>query len=293
MHNDAYATITFDSCGRIAGLCGSAEGFQLMLIDPETLESRATMPTSMRDPSSGANPLSDLCGRAYFYLDHRDRGRLRPPPDVRRHERDPRGRLPDRADARLGRPDLVRHQGRPGRRGGPAQRKGPQHPARGGADRQLLGDRRDRRRLHRQRPRPRPLRRLPSRCPAGHLAPALRPRVSAEARPALAGLGDHAHAHRTRSRGDHRQRRPADAGGGLPAYRCAGAGPRGLPSGCVRQRRRRHREQPGGGRPHGPRGEQLRLPEPRDDDRRTLDHPRASPWSTSAAAAAGGCGSPT
>jgi len=67
------ATITFDRRGRIVGLCGGLEGFQLMLIDPETLEARATMPTSQRDFTSGANPLTDLCGGAYFYLDHRDR----------------------------------------------------------------------------------------------------------------------------------------------------------------------------------------------------------------------------
>ncbi len=67
------ATITFDSRGRIVGLCGGVDGFQLMLIDPDTLESRATMTTSERDFTSGANPLSDLCGGAYFYLDHRDR----------------------------------------------------------------------------------------------------------------------------------------------------------------------------------------------------------------------------
>ena len=67
------ATITFDTRGRIVGLCGGLEGFQLMLIDPETLESQATMTTSQRDPTSGANPLTDLCGGAYFYLDHRDR----------------------------------------------------------------------------------------------------------------------------------------------------------------------------------------------------------------------------
>ena len=67
------ATIAFDRRGRIVGLCGSLDGFQLMLIDPVTLESKATMPTSTRDVTSGANPLTDLCGGAYFYLDHRDR----------------------------------------------------------------------------------------------------------------------------------------------------------------------------------------------------------------------------
>jgi hypothetical protein len=67
------ATVTFDSRGRLVGLCGGLDGFQLMLIDPETLEAKATMRTSDRDVTSGANPLSDLCGGAYFYLDDRDR----------------------------------------------------------------------------------------------------------------------------------------------------------------------------------------------------------------------------
>lgn len=67
------ATITFDQRGRIVGLCGGLDGFQLMLIDPVTLEPLASMKTSDRDITSGANPLTDLCGGAYFYLDHQDR----------------------------------------------------------------------------------------------------------------------------------------------------------------------------------------------------------------------------
>lgn len=67
------ATIAFDSRDRIVGLCGSLDGFELKLIDPETLDQRAAMRTSTRDATSGANPATDLCGGAYFYLDHRDR----------------------------------------------------------------------------------------------------------------------------------------------------------------------------------------------------------------------------
>jgi hypothetical protein len=67
------ATVTFDSRGRLVGLCGGLDGFQLMLIDPDTLEAKATMQTSQRDLASGNNPLSDLCGGAYFYLDDKDR----------------------------------------------------------------------------------------------------------------------------------------------------------------------------------------------------------------------------
>ncbi len=67
------ATVAFDRRDRIVGLCGGLEGFKLMLIDPVTLESLAEMETSPRDMAGGENPLSDLCGGAYFYLDHRDR----------------------------------------------------------------------------------------------------------------------------------------------------------------------------------------------------------------------------
>ena len=67
------ATVTFDSRGRIVALCGGLQGFQLMLIDPKTLDAIATMTTSTRDATSGANPLTDLCGGAYFYLDNHDR----------------------------------------------------------------------------------------------------------------------------------------------------------------------------------------------------------------------------
>ena len=67
------ATIAFDSRDRIVGLCGSLDGFELKLIDPETLDQQASMRTSTRDATSGENPATDLCGGAYFYLDHRDR----------------------------------------------------------------------------------------------------------------------------------------------------------------------------------------------------------------------------
>jgi hypothetical protein len=66
------ATMTFDSRGRIEALCGGLEGFTMMLIDPETLEpiSELTMPG--RDATSGRNPLTDICGGTYFFLDGRD-----------------------------------------------------------------------------------------------------------------------------------------------------------------------------------------------------------------------------
>ncbi|HEX5862263.1 MAG TPA: hypothetical protein VFY58_10495 [Nocardioides sp.] len=66
------ATITFDSRGRLEALCGGLEGFTMMLIDPVTLEpiSELTMPG--RDATSGRNPLTDICGGTYFFLDPHD-----------------------------------------------------------------------------------------------------------------------------------------------------------------------------------------------------------------------------
>jgi len=67
------ATMTFDSQDRIEALCGGLEGFTMMLIHPETLEpiSELTMPG--RDATSGKNPLTDICGGTYFFLDGEDR----------------------------------------------------------------------------------------------------------------------------------------------------------------------------------------------------------------------------
>ena len=63
------ATIGFDARKRIVGLCGGAQGFTMRLIDPTTLEQIASLDMPPRDLTSGANPLSDLCGGTYFYLD--------------------------------------------------------------------------------------------------------------------------------------------------------------------------------------------------------------------------------
>ena len=67
------ATMTFDSRGRIVALCGGLEGFTMMLIRPGTLDpiSELTMPG--RDATSGRNPLTDICGGTYFFLDDHDR----------------------------------------------------------------------------------------------------------------------------------------------------------------------------------------------------------------------------
>lgn len=67
------ATIAFDSRDRIVGLCGGLEGFTMMVIDPVTLRAISQLQVSQRDFSSGANPLTDICGGTYFFLDGQDR----------------------------------------------------------------------------------------------------------------------------------------------------------------------------------------------------------------------------
>ncbi|GAA4087035.1 hypothetical protein ACFFOS_22940 [Nocardioides kongjuensis] len=67
------ATMAFDSHDRIVGLCGGLEGFTLMVIDPVTLRAVSQLQLSQRDLLSGANPLTDICGGTYFFLDGQDR----------------------------------------------------------------------------------------------------------------------------------------------------------------------------------------------------------------------------
>jgi len=67
------ATQAFDTAGRIVGLCGNLRGPVLRLINPQTLAIIATQQLPPRNLASGANPLSDLCGGTYFYLDNLDR----------------------------------------------------------------------------------------------------------------------------------------------------------------------------------------------------------------------------
>jgi hypothetical protein len=66
------ATMAFDSRGRIVGLCGGLEGFTMMVINPTTLRPISQLKTSTRNLTTGANPLTDLCGGAYFFLDGND-----------------------------------------------------------------------------------------------------------------------------------------------------------------------------------------------------------------------------
>lgn len=67
------ATVAFDSRDRIVGLCGGLEGFTMMVINPTSLEPLDELQVSARDLTSGANPLTDICGGTYFFLDPHDR----------------------------------------------------------------------------------------------------------------------------------------------------------------------------------------------------------------------------
>jgi len=66
------ATIAFDSHHRLVGLCGGLEGFTMMVVDPVTLTAIDELQVSQRDLTSGANPLTDICGGTYFFLDPHD-----------------------------------------------------------------------------------------------------------------------------------------------------------------------------------------------------------------------------
>ncbi|HEV7193524.1 MAG TPA: hypothetical protein VGN35_09985 [Jatrophihabitantaceae bacterium] len=67
------ATSAFDAAGRIVGLCPALRGSSLLLIDPVTLDRLASFPLPPRHVKAGSNPLTDLCGGAYFYLDNQNR----------------------------------------------------------------------------------------------------------------------------------------------------------------------------------------------------------------------------
>ena len=66
------ASVTFDSRGRIVTVCVGLQGPRLVLMDPHTLDTLATMNLPPRMPGGG-NPLTDFAGGGYFYLDNHDR----------------------------------------------------------------------------------------------------------------------------------------------------------------------------------------------------------------------------
>ncbi|HEX2087019.1 MAG TPA: hypothetical protein VHF89_15160 [Solirubrobacteraceae bacterium] len=66
------ASLTFDSRGRIVTICVGLERPVLVLKDPVTLATLASMPLPPRQPGTG-NIFQDFTGGGYFYLDERDR----------------------------------------------------------------------------------------------------------------------------------------------------------------------------------------------------------------------------
>jgi hypothetical protein len=66
------ASLTFDSSGRIVGICIGLEGPRLVMFDAHSLELLAVMSLPPRSLSRG-NPFTDFSGGGYFYLDQSDR----------------------------------------------------------------------------------------------------------------------------------------------------------------------------------------------------------------------------
>jgi hypothetical protein len=65
------ATVSFDEQGRILTICVGVQGPTLMMIDPETLATKASMPLPPRSGGgTGSSPFNDFSGGGYFYLDN-------------------------------------------------------------------------------------------------------------------------------------------------------------------------------------------------------------------------------
>jgi len=66
------ASITFDARRRLISICVGAARPTLMMFDPDTLDTLASLPLPPRDPSGG-RVFNDFAAGGYFYLDHLDR----------------------------------------------------------------------------------------------------------------------------------------------------------------------------------------------------------------------------
>ncbi len=66
------ASLTFDRKGRVETVCVGLDRPRLVLMDPRTLDTLATLDLPPRQPGGG-NPFSDFSGGGYFYLDNKDR----------------------------------------------------------------------------------------------------------------------------------------------------------------------------------------------------------------------------
>ncbi|MEA2460055.1 MAG: hypothetical protein QOH90_232 [Actinomycetota bacterium] len=72
--NADCASVTFDRAGRIVTVCVGAQGPRLMLMDAETLATKATFPLPPRSGAgTGSGIFNDFSGGGYFYLDHKYR----------------------------------------------------------------------------------------------------------------------------------------------------------------------------------------------------------------------------
>ncbi len=68
------ASLTFDAGGRIVSICVGADHPRLVMMDPETLATKAMLDLPPRTPTgTGTTPFNDFAGGGYFYLDHKDR----------------------------------------------------------------------------------------------------------------------------------------------------------------------------------------------------------------------------
>jgi hypothetical protein len=68
-------SVTFDRKGRIVTVCVGLTQPTLRILDPDTLDSLASMSLPPRQPGGG-NPFTDFSGGGYFYLDDHDRAVL-------------------------------------------------------------------------------------------------------------------------------------------------------------------------------------------------------------------------
>ena len=67
------ASVTFDQRDRIVTVCVGLDRPVLVLKDPVTLATLASLPLPPRQPGLGGSPFQDFTGGGYFYLDERDR----------------------------------------------------------------------------------------------------------------------------------------------------------------------------------------------------------------------------
>ena len=67
------ASVTFNSKGHIVTVCVGLDRPQMVVMDPKTLATIATLDLPPRDPTVGGNPFTGFAGGGYFYLGHDDR----------------------------------------------------------------------------------------------------------------------------------------------------------------------------------------------------------------------------